>query len=252
MPKNLSQRFYLSFLVSVSLFGLFLVALPTVFPLPVQEDFQWRRPLVGSVFGLICLLGMTAVFFPSRCSVIFHVASVENGEHAVLREERAVFRKASTLFRLNLTHGHHPICEGFKAHEFQIGKKTFCTACMGLLLGAFISLFGVGVYFFGLWNIGENASLFLIAGVLGVGLGLFQYMFFDVQWRVIRLLLNALFVFGTFLVLAGIDTAANSLILDFFVILLSVFWLLTRISLSKHVHNGICQRCSVKCEFYKK
>lgn len=252
MSKSLSQRFYLSFLVSVSLFGLFLVTSSAVFPLPIQEDFQWRKPLVGSVFGLICFLGIIAVFFPSHCSTTFRADNTENRNHAVLVEGNTAFHKTSTILGLKVTHGHHPSCEGFTAHEFQIGKKTFCTACMGLLLGALIALFGVASYFFRGWNIGENISLLLISGVLSVGLGLSQYMFFDVQRRLIRLLLNAFFIFGTFLVLAGIDAVANSLILDFFVVFLCVFWLFTRILLSKHTHNEICQTCKLKCEVHKR
>jgi len=252
MPKNFSQRFYLSFLVSVSFFGLFLVTLPAAFPLSIQEDLQWRKPLIGIVFALICFLGMIAVFFPSHCSAIFHSDKTENRNQAVLLEENTAFRKTSTIFGLKITHGHHPSCEGFAAHEFQIGKKTFCTACIGLLLGALIALFGVAAYFFQGWDIEENISLFLISGVLSVGLGLFQYMFLDIQWRLIRFLLNAFFIVGTSLILAGIDAVANSLILDFFVIFLSVFWLFTRISLSKYIHNKICQTCTLKCKFYKK
>ncbi|MFQ6086790.1 MAG: hypothetical protein ACE5OV_02090 [Candidatus Bathyarchaeia archaeon] len=220
--------------------------------MPIQEDLQWRKPLTGSAFGLICLLGIIAVFFPGHCSTIFREGNAENRNHVVLTEGNKAFHKMSTIFGLKITHGHHPICEGFAAHEFQIGKKTFCTACMGLLLGAFISLFGVATYFFRGWNIGESVSLFLISGVLSVGLGLFQYMFFDIQWRLIRFLLNALFITGTFLVLAGIDAVANSLILDFFVVFLSIFWLFTRISLSKRIHKEICWTCNLKCDVYKK
>jgi len=246
--RNLSQRFYLSFLVSVSLFGLFLVTLPAVFPLPIQEDLEWRKPLIGSVFGLICFLGMIAVFFPGHCSTIFPADNTEDGEHARHVKENTAFHTTSTIFGLRITHGHHPSCEGFAPHEFQIGKKTLCTACMGLLCGASVTLFGVAAYFFLGWNIGENALLYLLSGVFSVGLGLLQYAFFDVRWRLIRFLLNVLFVFGTLLVLIGVDTAANSLFLDFFVVFLTVFWLFTRILLSKRIHNRICLTCSVKCE----
>lgn len=180
MSKSLLQRFYLSFLVSVSFFGLFLVTLSTVFPLPNQQDFPWRKPLIGSVFGLIGLLGMIAVFFPSYCSTIFKAGNTEKRNHVFHIERNAAFHKATTIFGLKVTHGHHPSCEGFASHEFQVGKRTFCIACGGLLLGAFIALLGAVAYFFRGWNIGENASLFLFSGVLSVSLGLFQYMFFDI------------------------------------------------------------------------
>lgn len=252
MSRDFFQGLYLSFLVSVSLFGLFLVILPVFFPFSIQEDSQWRKPLVGSVFGLICFLGMTAVFFPGHCSTVFQTDNVEYQDHTVFVEGNMAFHKTSTILGLRLTHGHHPSCEGYAAHEFQIGKKTFCTACMGLLFGGLIALLGVAAYFFRELNITENTSLFLVSGVSSVGLGLFQYVFFDVKWRLIRFMLNASFVFGSFLVLAGIDAVANSLILDFFIVFLCVFWLFTRILLSKHIHNEICRTCKLKCELYKK
>ncbi|MGD8506875.1 MAG: hypothetical protein PVF15_09475 [Candidatus Bathyarchaeota archaeon] len=251
MPERPSQRLYLSFLVSVSLFGLFLVTLPTILPLTIEGYFQWRKPLIGSVFGIICFLGIIAVFFPSHCSTILQKENTESRNQTALKEEREGFRKTSKIFGLRLTHGHHQNCEGFSAHEFQVGNKTYCTACMGLLLGALVSVCGVVLYFFEGWNIGENISLFLISGVLGVGLGLFQYVSVNVRWRFIRFSLNVFFVFGTFLVLASVDAASGSLILDFFVVLLCVFWLLTRILLSKNIHNKICQTCDLRCEDYK-
>ncbi len=251
VPKISSQRFYLSFLVSVSFFGLFLVTLPAISPLQIQQDFQWRKPLVGSVFGLVCFLGIIAVFFPSYCSTIFQVDSIENRDHAVLTKGDKTFHKTATILGLQIIHGHHPSCEGFTAHEFQFGGRTFCTACIGLLLGALLSIFGTTAYFYLGWNIGGNIGLFLLLGVSSISLGLFQYMFFDIQWRVFRLLLNSLFVFGAFLIIAGIDAAVNSLVLDFFAISLSIFWLITRIFLSKHIHKEICQTCGFKCEVYE-
>lgn len=251
MSKAFSQRFYLSFLVSVSIFGLCLVILVMVFPLSIQEDFQWRKPLIGSVFGLICFLGMMAVFFPDRCSTIFQTDDIEESNHVVLMKDDKAFHKISSILGVEVTHGHHPSCEGFAVHEFQVGNRTFCAACMGLLFGALMALFGVATYFFLGWDIGGNVFLFLFLGVSGVGLGLFQYVFFDVRWRLVRFLLNAFFVFGAFLVLAGLDATASSVVLDFFVVLLCVFWLFTRILLSKHVHSNICKYCGSKCEGYR-
>ncbi|MFQ6073819.1 MAG: hypothetical protein ACE5KC_01235 [Candidatus Bathyarchaeia archaeon] len=252
MSENLSQRVYISFLVFACFFGLLLATLPAFFRLSVQEDFQWRKPLVGSVFGLICFLGVIAVFFPSRCSTVFRDGEAEGRNHVAPANGETSLHKKSAILGLKVTHGHHPDCEGFAAHEFRFGRKTFCTACMGLLLGALAALLGVAAYFFLGWNLGENVSLLLVSGALGVGLGLLHYMFFDVQRRLVRLLLNAFFVFGTFLVLASTDAVANSLILDLFVVFLSILWLFTRILLSKRIHSKICQACSSKCEVYKR
>ncbi len=252
MPKMSSQQLYRFFLVFVSFFGLVFVTFPAVYQLQIEENFQWRKPVVGSIYGLVCLLGIIAVFFPSHCSTVFQTDTIENRKDPIIAKSSKTFRKTTTILGLRIRHGHHSSCGGFTAHEFQFADKTFCTACMGLFLGAILSLIGTIAYFFLGWNMGENIALLLFVGVASIGLGLLQYMFFDIQWRVVRLVLNILFVVGTFFVMTSVDIAVNSLILDFFVILLATFWLFTRIVLSKHVHIEICQTCSSKCQGYKK
>lgn len=252
VPKMSSQQLYRFFLISISFFGLVFVMLPAIYRLQIEENFQWRKLVVGSIYGLVCLLGITAVFFPSHCSTVFQADLIENRTDPIAAKSGKTFRKTTTILGLRIRHGHHSSCEGFTAHEFQFADKTFCTACMGLFLGAIFSLVGTIAYFYLGWNIGENIALFLFVGVASIGLGLFQYMFFDIQWRVVRLVLNVLFIVGTFFVVTSIDTALNSLTLDLFVIFLAIFWLFTRIVLSKHIHSEICQTCSSKCQGYKR
>jgi len=62
-----------------------------------------------------------------------------------------------------------------------------------------------------------------------------------------RSMLNAGFVLGAFLILMGIDESAASLLVDLFTIVLIVFWLFTRILLSKWDHWRICRACSIPC-----
>jgi hypothetical protein len=246
MPRKQTGKQFLYFLIFVSLFSFFLITLVAFFPPEIQDNFQWRKQSTGLLFIVICILGMISVFFPSQCSMMFHEGAKSIRRDVSVREKEG-FQRSSKILGVILTHGHHPECQGFYHHEFRVGKKTFCIACMGLFVGAVISIFGALSYFF-LEQLVEIDALFLVVfGVTGVALCLLQYTFFDVHSRLIRFSLNTFSIFGMFLILAGIDCIVQSLTLNFFLIVLFIFWLFTRILLSKNKHKEICQTCNIDC-----
>jgi len=239
MAESILRTPALAYLVGLSFFGLFLAGMLSIYPPMTRESFVWRKPLIGSVFSLICILGILAVFFPRQCSGQLDVLASGKRERSTLDK----FLSHGTSPTLK---GHHPDCEGFSAHVFHIGNRAFCTACTGLLLGGLAALAGAVMYFFGDWDIIANSSLLVWIGVAGVGLGLFQ---FRVKTTVIRLSLNTFFVLGTFLILVGADELAQNVFADMFLVLLFVFWLFTRIILSQWDHRRICYTCRAEyCE----
>jgi len=239
MSQNLLRTPAETFLIGVSLFGLLLAIMLAFNPPMVQENFPLRKPMIGSIFGLLCILGVLAAFFPKQCSTMFEEKSGQPNA-----KNFASHGTSPTL------HGHHPDCEGFSAHVFRVNNRTFCTACTGLLLGGLIALAGNALYFFGNSHVGKNSFLVVLGGVLGVGFGLFQ---FKAKRSFIRLSLNTSFVLGAFLILAGIDELAKSVFVDLFLVSLSVLWLFTRISLSYWDHKRICYLCnSDTCKFRKR
>ncbi len=249
MSQKMCLNFDLLFLLGVSFFGLFVVGSLTFYPPTIQESFPWRKPVIGSIFGLICVLGILAVFYPKRCSQAFHQGKANLRKIDGPEQDRGGIQATSHVFRLRIVHGHHPGCESFSFHEFQVGNKTFCTSCMGLLLGALITLAGTVAYFFNEWTIATESLPLIGVGTLGVALGLLRFLFFNVRRRVLRFFLNTFFVLGSFLILLGIDTLIQSLFVDLFLILLSVFWLFTRIRLSQWDHEKICGACGLPCDF---
>jgi len=210
----------------------------TSFSLPLNyEYFLFRKPIIGSAFGLLCILGMMAVLLPKECSKIFYC------KKDITREESISSNNASFIFGLRIVHGHHPSCENFSSHEFRIKDKSFCTGCTGLLIGALISLFGAIIYF------SSNLSIptfFMIIGVPGVALGLILPLL-NLKQTILRLLINAFFIFGVFLMLIGVDSLFQNIFIDLFLISLSIFWLFTRISFSQWNHRRICHECGNKC-----
>lgn len=218
----------------MSFFGLALVILLAVSSHASQEAVVWRKPLVGSAFAAVCVLGMLAAVFPGRCSEAF-VGSVK-GTSAGLQYSHAT---ASSL------RGHHPQCSHYSGHVLTIKQRVLCASCSGLFSGAVIALIGVGGYFFANWQIGQNSLLAALVGVVGVALGPVQSLL-PIQKGAIRVFTGAFFVAGAFLVLLGIEEVTHNISIDFLVVALSIFWLMTKISFSKWDHERICMRCASK------
>jgi len=219
----------------VSIAGLLLLVALTVFPPTVTGDLSWRKPVIGSIFSSICVLGILAVFSPNQCLRIFNIG----------KKKKTVGSDSAKLVShgtSNVLQGHHPTCGNYDAHIFRIRGKIFCAACVGLLIGGLLALAGAAVYFFGDWRVAEHSSLMVLLGIVGVSFGLFQFKFKNF----IRLSVNTIFVLGTLLILIGIDELVHSLIFDLFVVSLIIFWLFTRISLSQWDHERICSDCEIE------
>jgi len=222
----------------MSRLGLFLAGMLTVYQPKIHENLFWRKPLIGSIFGLICIFGILAVFYPTQCSRVF--------DYRKEKPSRPYLSKFTSHGTSSTLQGHHPNCKNFAAHVFRIGDKTFCAACIGLLLGGLSALVGTLLYFFSNCNIEQSSSLIVWVGVLGVSFGLFQFKFRSF----VRLFLNVFFVLGTFFILSGVDKLIQSVTIDLFLVALILFWLFTRISLSQWDHERICSACKVTtCEF---
>ena len=223
------------FLLCMSFFGVLLSMLFAFFPPSpsLHEDFVLRKPVVGSVFGVICVLGVVAAFFPTQCANMLTFGR----------------RKGYTLHGDSKLGGHHPSCENFSPHVFEIGGRRVCVACTGLTVGGLLALVGTFLYFFADWHVGQSNVLVVLIGLVGVSLGLFQ---FRAKRHLVRFSLNVFFVLGSFLVLIGIDGLVQSLFVDFFLVALIVFWLFTRVLISQWDHERICCACDVVvCEFRK-
>jgi len=245
MSSSLQPVFHsssLMFLLAVSFFGLFLVSAFTLNPPISNENFIWRKPVIGSMFASLCVLGILAVFFPNQCSKIFNLEKREKSRNKVYGLEQIVLASQSDFSSLR---GHHPACGHFSFHVFHVGSRVFCATCSGLFLGASIVSVGVALYFFGSLQIGQNASSIAWVGMLGVVLGLLQPLFFSLKRSFLRVFSGAFLATGSFLVLIGFDELAHNAFLDFFLFLLTLLWLMTRISLSQWEHWKICSSCTL-------
>lgn len=212
------------FLIFITFSGLLLLII-MYFWSPTPETSSYSpKPMILSVFILICVMGILAAIYPAACAGLFK-----------FRNEVKSPNSNSVRFE-----GHHPDCGKFKHHTFLIKGKEYCPGCLGLLTGAVIAITGTLFYYFhGLTSGYGQISFYL--GVIMVLLALFSIIFIDMgkNWKFI---LNMALVLGSFLVMLGISIKGNILMEIYFLILIS-FWIFTRIRVSQTHHERVCQVC---------
>lgn len=238
MPQNINYNVFIALTLGVSLTGIALILPLTFSPQIVHFETSWRKPVTGLLLAAICIAGISAIFFPEKCTKTIHRTKKEETP----KGENKNFSSCSESVNFR---GHHPDCGKFEAHTIHLGKRTLCAACTGLLIGAFLALTGTVLYFFVEWPFLEKLDFrIVLVGQIGVALGIFQFKFKGF----IRAALNAFFVVGCYLILVGIDNLTENLLLNLYTASLIGFWLFTRISISQWDHTRICRTCRLLWE----
>ncbi len=188
---------------------------------------------------------MTAVFFPQRCArrPSEHLSS----HHDALTRRQDGYHTTSSIAGVTLTHGHHPLCERYRQHEFLSGGKSLCAACMGLFAGALVSVIAASYVFVLQRPLDLPYGFASAVGALGVVIGIVSYAMTDVQGPTRRFFVNALMIVGMLLALIGADGSAQSLALNLLLICGFVLALSTRILLSQDRHERMCRTCEQAC-----
>ena len=214
------------FLVAVSVIGLALVPLLLLQPNLQANPSPIRRPLVGAIYSVICIAGIIAVFYPGKCRMMFQKPNISpdpsNPSNSAVKVK-----------------GHHPDCEKFAGNRITIRGSVFCAACSGLLIGAIVAMVGAVLLSLGFFDLETGSLWILVAGEVLMLMGLAQ-----IKLRsYVKMSVNALFVVGSFISLVEADLAAQSLLVDAYVLALIVFMLWFRILLSERNNKRICLGC---------
>ena len=238
MKSSISKETISLCYISFSLLGLCLLAILTFYISEEAPFFPLRRGLNVLLFSTICILGITAGIYPSKCSQMIHLS----------RNESKITDRVNSGVASIKFEGHHPTCGNFFSHVLKLGRKTYCAGCVGLVTGAVFSLIGCPFYFFG--GLHEAAyTPFFWFGFISVTFALLQYHIFIVNSGVFHFFLNALFVLGTFLIFIVVNEKNSAV--GVFLLPLIVYWVMTRVTLSKLEHKKICSTCGLKsCNYY--
>jgi len=227
MKRQDKRLVYTTFVLIVSAFGLIVsVSLVSSSDPPAVESGARRRSIMLA-YATVSLCGIVAVLFPSACSGILGTKKIftRDTETPAIQETR--------VSGVRLVHCHHLGAE-METHELQIRGKSYCASCFGLLSGAILSVTAVGTFATCGWpsrlDLSYAYGLYFL-GVAGATLGLVLAHALYLRPRA-RFALSAFFVVGTGFILIATDILTGSLTADLLVVLLAVFWVLSRILLS--------------------
>jgi len=222
---RISENLIFLYFMSVSLIGLFFLPV-MVFWAPPSASFPWQKYLIFSIFGLICLLGIIAGVFPSKC---LKTRKKETWDNIVDIEFK----------------GHHPTCGNFSGHVFQLAGRTYCAGCSGLVIGAILSILGTILYLTNKLAY-ENGTIIFWLGFTGALLGLIKNRLFKRRLNFLDLSMNVIFVLGAFILLLGTEKINGSLLIEVYILILILNWIITRTLSSQKEHKRICKHCNQK------
>ena len=221
----------------ISLAGLCLLPILLTSP-PSTIVLPWQTQLVGGLFTLICVLGIIAGISPRHCSFSFLTRTKSIAAKSLDPQPTP----ASEIQK----RGHHPTCEAYSGHVLKLQSRILCAGCTGLVTGALLAILGAVLFFFAGWRFYDPYLIFWI-GFVFVAFGLIQHLIYrllGINHGFVRFIVNNLFVLGPFLLLASLVQILNNLILSGYLLLLTLYWIFTRITMSQRSHRLICGRCT--------
>ena len=224
MRRDEGSIAFLWFLIAMSAFGLALIPVLVLQPSLIHVQASTRHGLAGTLYIVICVLGVSAVFYPAKCRSMFGKS----------QNPLPQTNKPSLQIR-----GHHPDCQNYSANRITVGGRAVCAACSGLLIGAITVFTGTTLQFYAGLDIVWSSIWLLVLGETWMLLGLAQIKFAGY----VKVLVNVIFVVGSFITLVETDLLGRSILADLYALGLIVFMLWFRILLSEWNNRRICQAC---------
>jgi hypothetical protein len=189
-----------------------------------------QNPVHLILFITICVLGAVATVFPRKCSPdIPRSSDLQSARYTMFLGTRII-------------HGHHSDCIGFRNHEIHLGEKRICAGCLGLLAGSILAILITTTQAIQSIPVPPQSEYL---GLIFVAAGLAYSVLVPGSSSALRVSLNALLVTGFALVYLSLTRARG---LGLMGISLGIFWMFTRIRLSRWSHERLCTGCDEPCE----
>jgi hypothetical protein len=193
--------------------------------------------LVAGFVIIGCIFGISLAFFPR-----WYKKSLKSSKKSKYKKD--------VMVESRRREGHHPDCDEFKNHVIRNNKKVFCTGCLGLAVGALLSIILVIIYLAVNSKITLMVSYFLIyIGLIMIALNLIEIIIPN-RHKIIHIFSNILIMIGFLMIVIGVFEITGSKTYAIFGIIFTFLWLYTRIQLSNFRHSMICDKCKEKCKMY--
>ena len=205
----------------VSILGLIILLFLFLYTSSGIEEFQ--ELMILTIFVVICLMGMLAAVSPSTCNALTK-------------------RDLNVDQSIKKYKGHHPECDEFESHTFNIGEKKLCAGCSGLFIGAAFAVAATILLI--LYGVPTSSGMTEFYAGFVLVLASFTGIYFQkTSVNVARFSFNLVLVVGSFLILLGLAGARSNLSVQIYYLFLTCIWIITRISLSEFVHHSVCEDC---------
>jgi len=219
-------------LAVISFSGLFLLLAMYLWAPESEILYDFQKPLIISIFIAICLLGILAAIYPKLCKGLLEFKKIDKKSLDPEKMNNMQFE------------GHHPDCGKFESHTIIIRGSKYCPGCSGLLIGAIMAVIGIlFYYFYGLPLIYGEISFW--TGLVMVFLALMLIIFLKLGKK-LKIVSNMALVTGSAMILIGLDTVKENLLIESYFLLLVLFFILARIAASENNHEIICRNCEEK------
>jgi hypothetical protein len=229
--KQTKTILYYNILSSVAAFILILL---TFFGSFTPKIIIFDRFIIAIIFIFCCLLGISLAIYPKwyknfRKNQNFNDYNKQNIKKIKLK-------------------GHHPSCNKFRNHILKIKNKYYCTGCLGLAVGCFISILLMIFYiFFANKQILLQFEYLVIIGFILIIISYIEIVF-PLRFAAFHIISSILLVVSFFIITIGIFELTGDKIYGMISILLSFLWLDTRVQISIWRHSQICNNCDEICK----
>jgi hypothetical protein len=239
------------YLIMSAIGGLLILMLLILAPRGVESVSSTEKMLLCAVLILINILGITLAFRPNWPSQMFK-NNLKNDKSIApnLKDQRVTSRNFQKSRPRITRFGHHPDCGRFSGHVLMLNNKRYCAGCIGLALGAAISI--------------ALTLLYLLIPVELNGVIWYYFLFFGIffmlinfiKWKIpnknphLNMTFNVILVLSFFLIVIGLFQISGKLIYGLIGVVIAVLWLDTRIQVSNWNHEYICRKCAKLCKEY--
>lgn len=234
MKQNKNIFYYIILSIAAAVLLLILIFLS---PLNITAIGIYDKSFVGGVFIASCIFGISLALYPRW----FRRLTKHAAYHLNSEKSRKITRKYK---------GHHPDCGNFKSHTIETKNKTLCAGCLGLSIGAIISIVLTIIYMVIIREKTATGFYYVVfLGLIIIGFAYVEIML-PIRHAVVHVISNIFLVLSFFLVTISIFEITGNKIYGMLGVIISFLFLDTRIQLSNWQHARICESCSETCKVY--
>jgi hypothetical protein len=229
--RNVSVYLIFSFLATVFI-SILVITSPSDTPTITISE----KGVIAGIFITSCVIGISFTFYPNW--IRRYHSQKNNREKNTIKEVKRLFQ------------GHHPDCLTFQNHRIQWKHKTWCTGCLGLLIGFNVSIILMILYLILDFKQPKIVSYLLFI----VGLFILTFVYFEIVYKkrhpLLHVFSNSLLPLSFFIITIAVVSLTGIVVYGFFTILLCFLWLDVRVQLSKWRHSLLCKYCKESCKMY--